>query len=154
MDYESLNRRLGSLIAGTAPLSALSNAAALLYSELEEVSWVGFYILRGDTLVLGPFQGKPACVEIKVGRGVCGSCVASSRAMLVDDVLSFPGHIACDPLSRSEIVVPVFSGGDVAAVLDIDSYKPSRFTEDDECGLTAVVETVGSMFGTELHKLI
>ncbi len=113
----------------------LSNAAALLWQELKEINWAGFYLLRDDTLVLGPFQGKPACIHIKTGKGVCGTAVKEDRVQRVADVHTFPGHIACDSASNSEIVIPLHKNGRVFGVLDIDSPVTERFSEEDEHGL-------------------
>ena len=113
----------------------LSNAAALLWQELKEINWAGFYLLRDDTLVLGPFQGKPACIHIKIGKGVCGTAVKEDRVQRVVDVHTFPGHIACDSASNSEIVIPLHKNGRVFGVLDIDSPVTDRFSEEDEQGL-------------------
>jgi GAF domain-containing protein len=113
----------------------LSNAAALLWQELKEINWAGFYLLRDDTLVLGPFQGKPACIHIKTGKGVCGTAVKEDRVQRVADVHTFPGHIACDSASNSEIVIPLHKNGRVFGVLDIDSPVTERFSEEDEQGL-------------------
>lgn len=140
-DYQALNVQLSALIHGVPHQTAnLANAAALLYHTLDGLNWAGFYLLEGCTLVLGPFQGKPACIEIPVGRGVCGTAVAEGRTQLVRDVHQFPGHIACDSASNSEIVVPIRMGGKVIGVLDIDSPHIGRFTEDDQAGLEAFVE--------------
>lgn len=135
-DYQALNRQLYGLIHEVPHRTAnLANAAALLYNALDAVNWAGFYLLEGDTLVLGPFQGKPACIEIRVGRGVCGTAAAEDRTQLVADVHQFPGHIACDGASNAEIVVPLHAGGQVVGVLDIDSPCVGRFTEEDRAGL-------------------
>lgn len=135
-DYRALNRQLYGLIHEVPHRTAnLANAAALLYNALDAVNWAGFYLLEGDTLVLGPFQGKPACIEIRVGRGVCGTAAAEDRTQLVADVHQFPGHIACDGASNAEIVVPLHVGGQVVGVLDIDSPCAGRFTEEDRAGL-------------------
>lgn len=135
-DYQALNRQLYGLIHEVPHRTAnLANAAALLYNALDAVNWAGFYLLEGDTLVLGPFQGKPACIEIRVGRGVCGTAAAEDRTQLVADVHQFPGHIACDGASNAEIVVPLHAGGQVVGVLDIDSPCAGRFTEEDRAGL-------------------
>lgn len=140
-DYQTLNAQLSALIHGVPHQTAnLANAAALLYHTLGGLNWAGFYLLEGSTLVLGPFQGKPACIEIPVGRGVCGTAVAEGRTQLVRDVHQFPGHIACDSASNSEIVVPIWTDGKVIGVLDIDSPHIGRFTEDDQAGLEAFVE--------------
>ena len=138
--YKLLRQRLVALTDGVKhPIANLANASALLWDALPQINWVGFYLLEGDTLVLGPFQGKPACVEIATGKGVCGTAVAQDAVQLVPDVHAFPGHIACDGASRSEIVVPLHKDGKVAAVLDIDSPEPGRFDEADRDGLLALV---------------
>ena len=138
--YNLLRQRLVALTDGVKhPVANLANASALLWDALPQINWVGFYLLEGDTLVLGPFQGKPACVEIATGKGVCGTAVAQDAVQLVPDVHAFPGHIACDGASRSEIVVPLHKDGKVAAVLDIDSPEPGRFDEADRDGLLALV---------------
>jgi GAF domain-containing protein len=126
--------RLAALMVGETDLVAnAANASALLNTLLPDLNWVGFYFLHGDELVLGPFQGGPACVRIPVGRGVCGTCVASGETQRVDDVHAFPGHIACDVRSRSELVVPVRGAdGGIVAVLDLDSPCPGRFGEADQ----------------------
>lgn len=135
-DYKMLNEHLAGLIHGVPHKTAnLSNAAALLYHTLDDLSWAGFYLMEGGILVLGPFQGKPACIEIPVGRGVCGTAVAEDRTQLVYDVHQFPGHIACDCASNSEIVVPLRAAGQIVGVLDIDSPSIGRFTEEDRAGL-------------------
>ena len=138
--YKLLRQRLVALTDGVKhPVANLANVSALLWDALPQINWVGFYLLEGDTLVLGPFQGKPACVEIATGKGVCGTAVAQDAVQLVPDVHAFPGHIACDGASRSEIVVPLHKDGKVAAVLDIDSPEPGRFDEADRDGLLALV---------------
>ena len=135
-DHETLCHDLASLTENVPhPIANLANAAALLWQELEDVNWAGFYLSEGDTLVLGPFQGKPACIEIPYGRGVCGTAAAKDETQLVPDVHAFPGHIACDSASRSEIVVPLHRDGHVIGVLDIDSPTPARFTQQDKEGL-------------------
>lgn len=144
-DYQTLNAQLKALVGGVPHRVAnLANAAALLYHTLDGLNWAGFYLLEGNTLVLGPFQGKPACIEIPVGRGVCGTAVAEGKTQLVRDVHQFPGHIACDIASNSEIVVPIRAGGKIVGVLDIDSPLLGRFTQEDQAGLEAfarVLET-------------
>ena len=141
MDYDAVNTALRGLVDGVPHLIAnLANASALLYDSLEDINWAGFYMLQGEKLVLGPFQGKPACIEIPLGKGVCGTAAREKKTQLVRDVHAFPGHIACDCASRSEIVVPIFAGGEVTAVLDIDSPLLSRFTEEDRQGLEAFVK--------------
>ena len=113
----------------------LSNASALIWESMEDLNWAGFYIVRGGRLVLGPFQGKTACIHIEKGKGVCGTAWAADETQLVPNVHEFPGHIACDSASNSEIVVPLHRGGEVCAVLDIDSPLLARFSEDDRAGL-------------------
>ncbi len=120
-------------------MTGLSNAAALLWDSLEDINWAGFYIIKDGHLLLGPFQGKPACTVIEVGKGVCGTAVAEDRTQLVKNVHEFPGHIACDSASNSEIVVPIHEDGKVVAVLDIDSPLLERFDENDKEGLEAFV---------------
>lgn len=130
--YAQLLQQLRALLEGEADwLANLSNAASLLYLQLDRVNWAGFYLMRGGELVLGPFGGKPACTRIPLGRGVCGTAAARKETQVVPDVYQFPGHIACDPDSRSEIVVPLMTEGRVVGVLDIDSPHPGRFTEVD-----------------------
>ena len=138
--YKSLTAQLESLSEGvTYPVTILSNAAAILFNTLKDINWAGFYILQDDTLLLGPFQGKPACMKIPVGKGVCGTAVARGETVLVRDVHEFPGHIACDSASNSEIVVPIFHGERVYGVLDIDSPSVGRFTDDDRRALEEFV---------------
>lgn len=120
-------------------LADLANAAALLFINLKQINWAGFYLYRGGELVLGPFQGKPACVRIALGSGVCGTAAAARETQLVPDVHQFPGHIACDEASQSEIVVPIVKGGRLIGVLDIDSPVKERFNEEDRAGLEAFV---------------
>ena len=145
-DYASLAAQAVSLIDGVPHRTAnLANLSALIWDALNGVNWAGFYLVEGDKLVLGPFQGKPACIEIPYGNGVCGAAWAEDRTQLVPNVHDFPGHIACDSASNSEIVVPIRSGGRVVAVLDIDSQYFERFTEDDRDGLEALVRSVEGM---------
>ena len=135
-DYQTMNQQLAALVHGVPHRTAnLANAAALLYHAMDGLNWAGFYLLENGVLVLGPFQGRPACIEIPVGRGVCGTAAAQDRTQLVPDVHQFPGHIACDSASNSEIVVPIHSGGQVVGVLDLDSPHTGRFTEEDRAGL-------------------
>ena len=145
-DYTALIRQADALIRGVPHFIAnLSNLSALLYASLEDINWVGFYISEGDTLTLGPFQGKIACVEIPYGKGVCGTSALTDTTQLVPDVHLFSGHIACDSASRSELVIPLHCNGKVIGVLDIDSPTVSRFTEEDRIGLeklTALLEEI------------
>lgn len=139
-DYKTLHQQLGALIHGVPhEIANLANAAALVYHGMENLNWAGFYRMEAGRLVLGPFQGKVACIEIPVGRGVCGTAVAEDRTQLVADVHQFPGHIACDSASRSEIVIPLHAQGQIVGVLDIDSPVPGRFTEEDRAGLEEFV---------------
>lgn len=141
IDYTSLCSQLTALTDGIPyEVANLANASALLWQELPEINWVGFYKMEDGALVLGPFQGKPACIRIPVGRGVCGTAVAEDAVQLVYDVHQFPGHIACDCASNSEIVLPIHVGGKIWGVLDIDSPFIGRFTEEDRDGLIRVVE--------------
>ncbi len=123
-------------------ISAYANVSALLYSEMREVSWAGFYLLREKELVLGPFQGKPACVRIPVGKGVCGTAVQEGKVIRVENVHEFPGHIACDSASESEIVLPIRRKGRIMGVLDLDSPVRNRFSEEDEAGLLEIIRVV------------
>ena len=137
--YRDLCEELQALTQGVPHRTAnLANAAALLYQRLPQVNWAGFYLLQGQTLVLGPFQGKPACIEIPWGKGVCGTAAAQDAVQRVADVHAFAGHIACDAVSRAELVLPLHADGAVVAVLDIDSPVMGRFIADDEVGLSAV----------------
>ncbi|MBR6427558.1 MAG: GAF domain-containing protein [Clostridia bacterium] len=142
-DYKTLVKMIENLAEESSDLIPLfANASALLFGTMDDVNWAGFYIVRDGVLLLGPFQGKVACVKIAKGRGVCGRAWEENRTMIVPDVHRFPGHIACDAESRSEIVVPVRTGGVVAAVLDIDSPVPGRFTADDAEGLEYLVSAI------------
>ena len=139
-DYELMGRQLESLSEGVDwDITVLSNAAALIWDSLDDINWAGFYLMKDGKLMLGPFQGKPACTVIEAGKGVCGTAVAEDRTQLVKNVHEFPGHIACDSASNSEIVIPVHAGGAVYGVLDIDSPLLGRFTEEDKEGLEALV---------------
>lgn len=142
--YDELRRRVGGLLEGEDDwLAALANVAAAVYEWLPDLNWAGFYLRKADELVLGPFQGRPACVRIALGSGVCGTAVQQQRSQVVADVHAFPGHIACDPASRSEIVVPVRDGsGTIVAVLDLDSDRPGTFDDVDRVGLEALVRDV------------
>ncbi len=135
-DYSALCGQLQSLTDGVPyKIANLANAAALLWDALVDINWAGFYLSEGDVLVLGPFQGKPACIVIPIGRGVCGTAAEQRRTLVVPDVHKFPGHIACDSASRSEIVIPLMQGDRVMGVLDIDSPLTARFSEQDRQGL-------------------
>ncbi len=141
--YRDLAASLESLLGGeTDTMANLANASALLAQALTRINWCGFYLLRGRDLVLGPFQGKPACVRIPVGKGVCGTAAARRETLVVPDVNAFPGHIACDAASRSEIVVPILESGALRGVLDADSPELGRFDEEDREGLEGFVRTL------------
>ena len=143
MDYKMLCKLLDGLSRDVPhPIANLANASALLWQELPNLNWAGFYLLEGETLILGPFQGKPACIEIPVGKGVCGTAVKAGKTLVVPDVHQFPGHIACDCASNSEIVVPIYKNGEIIGVLDIDSPQFDRFSEEDRLGLEAFVKTL------------
>ena len=145
-DYKLMNSQLMSLSEGVGwDITILSNAAALLWDSLEDINWAGFYLVRGGRLELGPFQGKPACTIIEIGKGVCGTAVAQDRTQLVKNVHEFPGHIACDSASNSEIVVPIHAGGNIYGVLDIDSPILARFDEEDKTGLEEFVRILESI---------
>ena len=134
--YRELSQQLAALLAGEHDLIAnAANTAALLFDAMPRLNWAGFYLMKDGELVLGPFQGKPACVRIPVGRGVCGAAVERRETMLVEDVHAFPGHIACDAASRSELVVPLIRDGEVIGVIDLDSPDPARFDADDQAGI-------------------
>jgi L-methionine (R)-S-oxide reductase len=135
-DYKLLQSQLSALLAGESdPLANASNFVALLKTAMHDVNWLGIYVLRGDELVLGPFQGLPACVRIAVGKGVCGTAAEKLETLRVDDVHAFPGHIACDAASRSELVVPLIVETRLVGVLDIDSPSLARFSAEDQKGL-------------------
>jgi len=143
MNYEMLCKQLLALTQDVPhPIANLANASALLWQALDHINWAGFYLLEGDTLILGPFQGKPACIEIPVGKGVCGTAVAENATQLVTDVHQFPGHIACDSASNSEIVIPIYKEDAIFGVLDIDSPLLGRFTLQDQAGLEAFVKVL------------
>ena len=140
--HAALGEQAGALLAGERDLTAnAANLASLIFHTLPDLNWAGFYWLKGGELVLGPFQGKPACVRIALGKGVCGSAAQARRSIVVPDVHAFPGHIACDSASRSELVVPVMVAGRVAGVLDLDSPLPGRFDEADTRALESLVAT-------------
>ena len=143
-DYQELNGQLRALICGVPHRTAnLANASALIFNTLEDLNWAGFYLMEEGRLVLNAFQGKPACIEIPVGRGVCGTAVAEKRTQLLPNVHLFPGHIACDGASNSEIVVTLFDkDGSVVGVLDIDSPVFGRFTDEDRSGLEEFVKII------------
>src|SRR5437763_122625 len=139
--YRELATQLVALLAGESDrIANAANMAAVIYHGLPDVNWAGFYFRRGGELVLGPFQGKPACIRIPIGQGVCGTAAARAATVLVPDVHDFPGHIACDPVSRSELVVPLLESGRVSGVLDLDSPLVAHFDEADQQGCERLVE--------------
>lgn len=151
--YHRLTKQAVALLESENDLIAnLSNLSALLNMELEDLNWVGFYLMREGELVLGPFQGKPACVRIPVGRGVCGTAVATNSVQRVYDVHEFEGHIACDAASNSEIVIPFSINDEVVGVLDIDSPSVGRFSEIDEEGLTFLMTEVEKLLNSQANK--
>ena len=140
MNYEMLKKEIHALTCGVPyEIANLANVSAALWQAMENINWVGFYRMEAGKLVLGPFQGKPACIEIPLGRGVCGTAAIEKRTVLVEDVHQFPGHIACDSASNSEIVVPIFKNGEVYGVLDIDSPYFARFSREDQRELEEIV---------------
>lgn len=143
-DYRLMYEQAAEIIR-TEPhyVSALSNLSALLFQSMEGINWAGFYLMDRGSLVVGPFQGKTACIRIEIGKGVCGTAVRQQRVVRVADVHAFPGHIACDASSRSEIVLPIWNKSRIAGVLDIDSPLPDRFTAEDEEGLSDIVQLIG-----------
>ncbi|MDO0981684.1 GAF domain-containing protein [Staphylococcus hominis] len=139
-NYNLLGKQLASLIEDETNLIAiLSNTSALLNDNLDQINWLGFYLIENNELILGPFQGHPACMHISIGKGVCGTAVANNQIQLVDDVNTFPGHIACDANSKSEIVVPIHVNNEIIGVLDIDAPITQRFSKDDQQGLEEIV---------------
>ena len=143
LDYSLLNRQLDGLLSGEQDLIAnLSNASAFINQFLPNINWVGFYLIKNNALKLGPFQGLPACVDIEIGKGVCGTAVAEKQSQLIGDVNQFPGHIACDAISQSEIVIPIYYNKEIIGVLDIDAPVKSRFNQTDLEGLELLVKTL------------
>ncbi|MBI3714697.1 MAG: GAF domain-containing protein [Betaproteobacteria bacterium] len=151
--YRELHAQLKSLLEGERdPIANMANFSSLVFTLLPDLNWAGFYLMRGDDLVLGPFQGKPACVRIPVRpmpRGVCGACAAQRKTQVVHDVHEFPGHIACDSASNSEIVMPLVVAGKLIGVVDVDSPSVGRFDDEDRVGLEAMVATLVAM--TDFH---
>ena len=149
VNYDFLCQQLRSLTDGIPyKIANLANASALLWQELPQINWAGFYLMEDGALVLGPFQGKTACIRIPIGKGVCGTAVAENASQLVPDVHAFPGHIACDSASESEVVIPIRNGNEIYGVLDIDSPVKGRFTEEDLAGLSRFVAVLEkALFG-------
>jgi GAF domain-containing protein len=146
--YRELIAAADALTAGESdPIANMANVAALLWEALPDLNWAGFYRNLGGELVLGPFQGRPACIRIPFGQGVCGAAAASREPRLVADVLAFPGHIACDAASRAELVVPILAGEALVGVLDLDSPTPARFDKEDEAGCVDLAQRLSGRFG-------
>ncbi|ATH62411.1 GAF domain-containing protein [Staphylococcus pasteuri] len=142
-NYDLLQKQLSSLIEDETNLIAiLSNASALINDNMDKINWVGFYLIEENELILGPFQGHPACVHIQIGKGVCGTAVSTNETQVVKDVHQFPGHIACDANSNSEIVVPIHKDGKIIGVLDIDAPIKNRFNDQDRIGLEKIVSII------------
>ena len=142
-NYKELIQEIKALVNGVPyRISNYANISAAIWNAMDAINWVGFYLLENNSLILGPFQGNPACVTIEIGKGVCGSAVAEKRSLIVPDVHQFPGHIACDAASRSEIVIPMIKNGHILGVLDIDSPVLDRFNEDDKINLETIVSII------------
>jgi len=153
VDYQSLNRQLAALIAEEKDaLANVANFVGLLFGAIPDINWLGIYVLRGEELVLGPFQGLPACVRIPLGQGVCGAAAERIETLRVDDVLEFTGHIVCDPESRSEVVVPLLIHGKLIGVLDVDSPTASRFSAADQLGLELLCNTLVQSLENDLQS--
>lgn len=154
--YRELNDQLAALLSGeTDPIANAANTSALVFEMVRGLNWAGFYFLHTpDELLLGPFQGRPACVRIATGRGVCGTAVARRQSIVVNDVNAFAGHIACDSASRSELVVPLFRDGVVFGVLDLDSASPARFDDEDRVGVESLAATyvAASVWKQDEHR--
>lgn len=151
--YQTLTKQAQAIIGEEPDLIAnLSNLSALLNMELNKLNWVGFYLMKDNELVLGPFQGKPACIRIPVGRGVCGTAVATDTVQRIENVHDFEGHIACDAESNSEIVIPFRINGEIAGVLDIDSPEIGRFDQNDENGLTFLMKEVEKLLNSHANN--
>jgi L-methionine (R)-S-oxide reductase len=141
--YHDLTAQATALLSGESNLIAnMANLSAVIFNSLEDVNWAGFYLVENNELVLGPFQGQPACIRIPIGKGVCGTCAATGETQMIGDVHAFDGHIACDAASNSELVVPFFDGAELVGVLDIDSPLINRFDEDDKLGAQALVKVL------------
>ena len=146
-NYKLLNEQLKNIIDGVEDnISNLSNASALLFEELEDINWAGFYLVKNNDLYLGPFQGRIACTKIPFGKGVCGTALMNKETLIVKNVHEFPGHIACDSRSNSEIVTPIFKDGKIIAVLDLDSASLNRFDEKDKEGLEIFCKIIGENY--------
>lgn len=150
-EYSVILRELPALLKDTRyDISILSNACALLNMHMKDINWVGFYLLKDNQLILGPFQGKPACTVIPIGKGVCGTCIAKKESIAVSDVHRFPGHIACDTASKSELCIPLYRGQTLYGLLDIDSFIANRFTDDDIQPLEEIVKIIETALNAEI----
>lgn len=148
VNYDELVQQAEGLLSGQKHrIANAANLSALIFDSLPEINWAGFYFLEGNELIVGPFQGRPACVTIEMGRGVCGTAAATRTTQRVEDVHAFEGHIACDPASRSEVVVPLIVDGQVIGVLDIDSPNPGRFSAEDQAGIERLAEVYARSLG-------
>lgn len=148
--YAQLAQQVEAIVAGERDLVAnMANISALLYWALDNVNWAGFYLVKDQQLVLGPFHGQPACIRIPIGTGVCGTAVSENAIQLIEDVHQFSGHIACDAASNSEIVLPIVENNQIIGVLDIDSPELARFDQDDKAGLSQIVEILQATMGHE-----
>jgi L-methionine (R)-S-oxide reductase len=148
VNYDELVQQAEGLLSGQKHrIANAANLSALIFDSLPEINWAGCYFLEGNELIVGPFQGRPACVTIEMGRGVCGTAAATRTTQRVEDVHAFEGHIACDPASRSEIVVPLIIDGQVIGVLDIDSPSPGRFSAEDQAGIERLAEVYARSLG-------
>lgn len=148
VNYHELAQQAEGLLSGQRHrIANAANLSALIFEALPRINWAGFYFLEGDELIVGPFQGRPACVRIEMGKGVCGTAAATRTTQRVEDVHAFEGHIACDPASRSEIVVPLIVAGQLIGVLDIDSPESGRFTDEDQAGIERLAEIYARSLG-------
>jgi len=153
-NYNELISEIKELIEGVPyPITNYANVAAAIFRSLPNINWAGFYLMEGDSLILGPFQGKPACVSIPLGKGVCGTAIKEKESMIVNDVHSFPGHIACDSDSRSEIVIPMVKNNKAIGVLDIDSPILNRFDENDKIELEKIVQFLADSLPNLVHNI-
>lgn len=148
-----LNKQIAAMLEETDMIAALANVSACIFTSYENINWAGFYFVKNDELILGPFQGKPACTHIPFTNGVCGKCYRDKAVMRIDDVETFPGHIACDAASRSELCVPVIVNGEVIMEIDIDSPFRNRFTEAEEKEMLAAAEDIASAFSRHSWKI-
>lgn len=153
--YAQLIQQVEAIVAGEQDLVAnMANISAILYWALKDVNWAGFYLVKGEQLVLGPFHGQPACIRIPIGKGVCGTAVSENNIQIIEDVHLFAGHIACDAASNSEIVLPIRQNNQIIAVLDIDSPEIARFDTEDKAGLSQIVEILQASLGQKARRVV